>query len=98
MTRDDRRAAHDAARSRTTKIRNSKEFKHLLVGAAVGPWYAHDTAARDKHARAKALIEDLWRRRSGILSTQVLQELAVNLRRKAKKLLDQNSTREVVSD
>ena len=47
--------------------------------------YAHDAAAGEKHARAKALVEDLWESRSGAVSTQVLQELAVNLRRKAKK-------------
>ena len=60
--------------------------------------YAHDTAAGDKHARAKALVEDLWQNRSGVVSTQVLQELAVNLRRKAKNPLDVKATREVVSD
>jgi predicted nucleic acid-binding protein len=60
--------------------------------------YAHDTAAGDKHARAKALVEDLWQNRSGVVSTQVLQELAVNLRRKAKNPLDTKATRDVVSD
>jgi predicted nucleic acid-binding protein len=60
--------------------------------------YAHDTAAGEKHARAKALVEDLWQNRSGVVSTQVLQELAVNLRRKAKKPLDARATRDVVSD
>ena len=60
--------------------------------------YAHDTAAGDKHARAKALVEDLWQNRSGVVSTQVLQELAVNLRRKAKRPLDARATRDVVSD
>lgn len=60
--------------------------------------YAHDSAAGDKHARAKALVEDLWQNRSGVVSTQVLQELAVNLRRKAKKPLDAKAIREVVSD
>lgn len=60
--------------------------------------YAHDTAAGDKHARAKALVENLWENRSGVVSTQVLQELAVNLRRKAKKPLDPKATRDVVSD
>ena len=38
--------------------------------------YAHDTAAGDKHARARELIEELWESRSGVVSTQVLQELA----------------------
>ena len=60
--------------------------------------YAHDTAAGDKHVRAKALVEDLWENRSGVVSTQVLQELAVNLRRKAKKPLDAKATRDIVSD
>ena len=60
--------------------------------------YAHDAAAGDKHARAKALVEDLWQNRSGVVSTQVLQELAVNLRRKAGKPLDAKATREVVSE
>jgi len=60
--------------------------------------YAHDAAAGEKHARARALVEDLWERRSGVVSTQVLQELAVNLRRKAKKPLDAKATREIVAD
>jgi predicted nucleic acid-binding protein len=60
--------------------------------------YAHDAAAGDKHHRAKALVENLWQTRSGVVSTQVLQELAVNLRRKAKKPLDARATREIVSD
>ena len=60
--------------------------------------YAHEAAAGEKHARAKALLEDLWKNRTGVVSTQVLQELAVNLRRKAKKPLDVKATRDVVSD
>ncbi len=60
--------------------------------------YAHDTAAGRKHNRAKALVEELWETRAGVVSTQVLQELAVNLRRKAKKPLGPKATREVVSD
>jgi predicted nucleic acid-binding protein len=60
--------------------------------------YAHDTAAGEKHPRAKALVEELWEARSGVVSTQVLQELAVNLRRKAKKPLDVKATCDIVSD
>ena len=60
--------------------------------------YAHDSAAGEKHQRAKALVEELWETRAGVVSTQVLQELAVNLRRKAKKPLDAKATRDVVSD
>jgi predicted nucleic acid-binding protein len=50
--------------------------------------YAHVPAAGDKHEHAKALVEKLWETRSGVVSTQVLQELVVNLRKKAKKPLD----------
>ncbi len=60
--------------------------------------YAHDTAAGEKHQRAKALVEELWTTRAGVVSTQVLQELTVNLRRKTKKPLDVKATRDIVSD
>ena len=60
--------------------------------------YAHDTAAGAKHERAKTLVEELWRERTGVVSTQVLQELTVNLRRKAGKPLDARATREVIAD
>jgi predicted nucleic acid-binding protein len=60
--------------------------------------YAHDTAAGERHTRARALVEELWEGRSGVVSTQVLQELAVNLRRKARKPLDAKATRDMVSD
>jgi predicted nucleic acid-binding protein len=54
--------------------------------------YAHDTAAGEKHERAKSVVEELWRDRSGAVSTQVLQELCVNLRRKAGRPLDIKAT------
>ncbi len=60
--------------------------------------YPHDVAAGAKHDRAKALLEDLWRTRSGVISTQVLKELCVNLRRKAGRPLDMKATREIVTD
>ena len=60
--------------------------------------YAHDTSAGEKHERAKTLVEELWRDRTGVVSTQVLQEFAVNLRRKAGRPLDAKATREIVSD
>jgi predicted nucleic acid-binding protein len=60
--------------------------------------YAHDTSAGAKHDRAKALLEELWRDRTGVVSTQVLQELSVNLRRKAGRPLDVKATREIAAD
>jgi predicted nucleic acid-binding protein len=43
--------------------------------------YAHDRSAGLKHQRAQVLIEQLWHSGQGVLSTQVLQELCVSLRR-----------------
>ena len=60
--------------------------------------YAHDKAAGAKHERAKALVEELWRNRTGVVSTQVLQELSVNLRKKAGRPLDARATREIITD
>lgn len=44
--------------------------------------YAHDVDAGIKHDRARSVVADLWTSGSGTLSTQVLQELYVNLTRK----------------
>jgi len=60
--------------------------------------YAHDTAGGAKHVRAKALVEELWRERSGVVSTQVLQELCVNLRRKAGRPVDLETARKIIVD
>ena len=60
--------------------------------------YAHDTSAGAKHERAKAIVEELWRARSGVVSTQVLQELCVNLRRKAGRPVDLKTAREIITD
>ena len=60
--------------------------------------YAHDTSAGAKHERARTLVEQLWRDRSGVVSTQVLQELSVNLRCKAGQPLEVKTTREIVAD
>ena len=35
--------------------------------------YAHDNAAGEKHERAKTLVEELWRERTGVVSTQVFR-------------------------
>jgi predicted nucleic acid-binding protein len=60
--------------------------------------YAHDSAAGAKHQRAKALLERLWQERSAAISTQVLQELAVNLRRKVAVPLTTKAVQEIVAD
>jgi predicted nucleic acid-binding protein len=60
--------------------------------------YAHDATSGPKHDRARALVEELWHTRSGVVSTQVLQELAVNLRRKTGQTLSAKATRDIVTD
>ena len=60
--------------------------------------YAHDNTAGEKHEREKTLVEELWRERKGVVRTQVLQELVINLRRKAARPLDTRATRELVAD
>jgi predicted nucleic acid-binding protein len=60
--------------------------------------YAHDASAGPKHDRARELVEGLWQSRAGVVSTQVLQELSVNVRKKALKPLGLEATRELVSD
>jgi predicted nucleic acid-binding protein len=60
--------------------------------------YAHDLSAGRKHLLSKVLVERLWRERSGVVSTQVLQELCVNLRRKAQRPVASKIAREIVAD
>ena len=44
--------------------------------------YAYDTAAGSRHAQAADKLKDLWRTRTGCLSTQVLQEFYVTITRR----------------
>ncbi len=60
--------------------------------------YAHDRSTGLKHKRARLLIEDLWNSGRGVLSTQVLQELCINVRRKASRPLSLEETRRLVQD
>jgi predicted nucleic acid-binding protein len=60
--------------------------------------YAHDRSAGRKHQRAKALVEELWNSGEGVLSTQVLQELCINLRRKVNPPLSVDEVRRLLQD
>jgi predicted nucleic acid-binding protein len=60
--------------------------------------YAHDRSAGLKHKQAQALVEELWGTGGGVLSTQVLQELCINLRRKATHPLSVEETRKLIED
>jgi predicted nucleic acid-binding protein len=58
--------------------------------------YAHDIDAGRKHDIAKAALRDLWTERTGVLSTQVLQEFYVNATRKIRTPLAKPDARNVV--
>lgn len=60
--------------------------------------YAHDRSAGARHTRARQLVEDLWNSGLGVLSTQVLQELCVSVRRKARGPLSVDETRRLLED
>jgi predicted nucleic acid-binding protein len=60
--------------------------------------YAHDRSAGLKHERARQLVEQLWDSRQGVLSTQVLQELCINLRRKIARPLPVEEIRRIIQD
>jgi predicted nucleic acid-binding protein len=49
--------------------------------------YAHDVSNPAKQQRAIQLIDQLWDERRGVVSTQVLQELAANVRRSMRNRL-----------
>ena len=60
--------------------------------------YAHDLGAGVKHERARGLVQTLWEQRTGVISTQVLQELYVNLRRKASRPVSHAEARRLIDD
>jgi predicted nucleic acid-binding protein len=60
--------------------------------------YAHDLKQGAKYERARALVEKLWESENGVLSTQVLDELCVSLRRRAARPLSAAETRKVIED
>ncbi len=60
--------------------------------------YAHDRSMGSKHERARQLVERLWNSGQGVLSTQILQELCVNLRRKVARPPSLEEIRHLVQD
>ena len=59
--------------------------------------YAHDIDSEGKHQSAKRILKELWNTRTGVLSTQVLQEFYVNVTRKIPKPLAKAVARSVVN-
>ena len=58
--------------------------------------YAYDQSEPEKAAVARAILSDLWRTREGSLSTQVLQEVYVNLTRKLRVVLPRSKARAMI--
>ena len=72
-----------------------------------GPWqfvdtnvliYAHDRSAGPKHARAREMVQELWRSGAGCLSIQVLQEFYVNVTQKVARPLAPELAAQIVRD
>lgn len=59
--------------------------------------YAHDRSETRKQPVAQALLDGLWRDRTGVLSTQVLQEFYVVATRKLDPPMRRAAAREIVA-
>jgi predicted nucleic acid-binding protein len=59
--------------------------------------YAHDRSESRKQSIAQDVVQDLWQRRSGSLSTQVLQEFYVVATRKFDPPISPSDAREIVA-
>ena len=60
--------------------------------------YAYDRAAGSKRERALDLVEKLWNEGRGVLSTQILQEFYVNIRRRTRPPVSREEARRLVTD
>ena len=60
--------------------------------------YAYDRGAGEKRDVARRRLEQLWAAGDGVISTQVLQEFYVNVRRKARKPMSRTSVRSLIAD
>jgi predicted nucleic acid-binding protein len=59
--------------------------------------YAHDASETEKQPIARELLEELWADRSGVVSTQVLQEFYVVATRKFRPQMRRSEAREIVT-
>jgi predicted nucleic acid-binding protein len=60
--------------------------------------YAEDRNAKAKHDVARDLLIELWEKREGVVSIQVLQEFYVTATRKLKKPLSAAKAQEIVHE
>ena len=73
-----------------TAVRRTFVDTNILV-------YAHDASETEKQPVARALLEELWADRSGVVSTQVLQEFYVVATRKFQPPMRPSEAREIVT-
>jgi predicted nucleic acid-binding protein len=59
--------------------------------------YAHDLDAGTKHEISRRIVVELWEKRSGALSTQVLQEFYINITKKIAAPLAPATARNIIS-
>jgi predicted nucleic acid-binding protein len=59
--------------------------------------YAHDLSERTKQPIARAVLEDLWSTRTGVVSTQVLQEFYVVATRRFDPPIPRAEAREIIA-
>ena len=60
--------------------------------------YAYDLSAGVKHGRAAEVVAETWKARTGLISTQVLQEFYVTVTRKISRPLEPAVARQIVAD
>lgn len=60
--------------------------------------YAHDAGAKNRHETARELIGELWESNLGVISTQVMQELYVNIVKKTARPLKPKQAQRIISD
>ena len=60
--------------------------------------YAHSKGLGEKKRKARALVEELWSERSGVVSTQVLQDFYVNACRKTERPLRPSEAGQLVAE
>lgn len=58
--------------------------------------YAHDKDAGEKHSVAVEIVKNLWEKRTGVLSNQVLQEFYVSVTKKILKPISKSEAREII--
>lgn len=60
--------------------------------------YAHDVRSGERHAIARQVLQDLWSRNQGVVSTQVLQEFYVTVTRKMPIPIDADAARDLLEE